>query len=81
MPLTQADADAIVQDIKNELLQVFGDIENIDLNKAVKIRDYCEQKYKLYNSNDNPVHYAYWYTVFTEYGQAVDAARNYGIKD
>jgi hypothetical protein len=71
MKITQEQADAIVQSIKDDLAEQFGDIENIDLPKAMKIALYCNEKVSLYNANDTPVKYAYWFHMKRSYTQAV----------
>lgn len=73
MPITQEEADIIVQNIKNELFEKFGDIENINLAKARAIRDYCGKKVAIYNNQKSPVHYGYWFHLHRAYDKAVSA--------
>jgi hypothetical protein len=78
MSVTQEDADKKVQNIKDELAKNFGDIENVNLDEARAIRDYCKQKVKLYDISNTPVEYAYWFYLARTYDEAVSATIKYG---
>lgn len=73
MVLTQKQTDKIVQDIKDHLAEKFGDIENIDLKKAIEIATYCERKTSIYNTTNTPVEYGYWFYLARAYKTAVNA--------
>lgn len=75
MSITQKEADIIVQNIKNDLHQQFGDIEKITLLKAKLIQIYCKHKMSLYDGT-NSVEYAYWFHLYRAYTMAVDATNS-----
>jgi hypothetical protein len=74
MAITQEQADKIVQNIKDDLRDTFGDIENIDLIKAIEIAQYCKNKYLMYNTKNTPVEYGYWFHMARSYDKAVNAS-------
>lgn len=71
--ITQEDADRIVKEIKQELADKFGDIENIDIIRAMLIMIYCKDKSDKYSKSNNPVEFAYWKHLSIQYEKAVDA--------
>lgn len=71
--MNQKEADIIVENIKKEFSDKFGDTTNINLPKAIRMTKYCQKKSEKYKLTEHRVHYAYWAFLATVYQKAVDA--------
>lgn len=71
MTITQEKADEIIKSVKDDLILKFGDIENINIEKAIEIASYCKQKESLYDQNKHPIRYICWSQMTNAYIQSI----------
>lgn len=64
----------IQYDVKKELINTFGDIENINIEKAKDISIYCRNKLNSFKSNKF-IYYSCWLRYTIAYEKAVEAAK------
>lgn len=73
--ITQKDADKIQKIIKDDLNKKFGNIIDIDVQKAKDIANYCHQKQLTYDPHKNVIEYYYYYKLYRDYQKAYDVAQ------
>ena len=74
MSITQERADQIKQECRDELIEIFGDIENIDFVTAIIIAEYCKKRTTFHDMVKEPIEHNYWNSMASAYGEAIKAA-------